>query len=81
MIIKIDIDHHCASKRTRRIVKTAGPQFELLQRGVHSRRIGHILVRSLTTGWSGWLLLEELDAQTKIRVGLQSGCEQIFVLE
>ena len=60
-VIHVAINPHSASKRTRNRVKEAGPAFTLVKVGMPaSIREDAVLLRSITTGWFGWLPAGEI---------------------
>lgn len=56
--VRITINHHAASVKTRRRVKKNGPIFEWFD---NSSREGEIFLRAPLTGWTGWLPLAEIE--------------------
>jgi len=60
--IVVNRNHQIASGKTRKLLNKHGSIFELLKYGYeHSgQRQEEILIKSITTGWSGWLSVSEI---------------------
>lgn len=60
--IVVTKNHESASGRTRKLLNKHGPIFEFLKFGYeHSgQRQEEILLRSISTGWSGWISVMEI---------------------
>ena len=59
--VVVKINPKSARKKTRKRVKTCGPEFDLYHNG---NRTDSVLLRSPKTGWSGWLLLNEIEIES-----------------
>jgi hypothetical protein len=57
IILTLKINGQTASKRTRNRIKEAGPDFIFED---NPNRPNSILVKSITTGWFGWLPKNEI---------------------
>lgn len=58
--VTVSINAQAASKRTRSRVKESGPLFTFVKHGSAGVRSGEVLLRSVSTGWFGWLPLNEI---------------------
>lgn len=59
--IHVSVNPYVASVKTRRVIKKAGPFFELLKIGNYlTSRKDFVLLKSTKTGWNGWLHTNEI---------------------